>query len=114
MQHFLDEYIIPTIFGISAFVVSVFGWIFNRQTSKIDKVSEELETHKLHAANNYATHADIDDLKEGLYARWDRLEDKVDGFLKTVATAVSHTELKEATDQLHARINELQKIKLDK
>jgi hypothetical protein len=114
VKEMLSEYFAPLLLGTVGLVTAIGGWIFNRQISRIDKVAEELEEHRLYVSNHYATQAGIEELKVGLYGRWDRLEDKVDEFLKTAATSVNRTEFEISKDQLHARINDLEKRKSDK
>lgn len=109
-----QEYIVPILTVVGGLIATLVGWIFSRQIAKIDSVSIDLETHKLHVSNHHATHDDIDELKKGLYSRWDRLEDKVDKFLETVSMSVNRPEFEIAKDQLHARINDLEKRKQDK
>lgn len=109
-----QEYGLPIVAGIVTFISTIIGWIFSRQITKIDKVAEDLEKHKLYASNHFATHEDIEDLKEGIYDRLDRHEGKIDGFIQTAAIAVPREEFFKATDQIHMRINDLQKTKADK
>ena len=108
------EYIVPLALAAISLVVGLGTWIFNRQVAKIDALGAELETHRLHVSNHYATKSDIEDLKNSLFKRWDRIEEKMDQFLTNISMAVSRTEHQTATDQLHHRINELEVRKMDK
>jgi hypothetical protein len=111
---FWQQYGLPIVAGIVTFMSTIVGWVFSRQIAKIDKISDDLEKHKLYASNHFATHADIEELKEGIYDRLDRHEGKIDGFIQAIAIAVPREEFQKSTDQIHQRINELQSSKADK
>jgi hypothetical protein len=106
--------LMPWILGGVTLFLGVLGWIWNRQISKIDKVSEDLEDHKLYVSKNHVTHDDITELKDGLYSRLDRHENKLDGFLRSISDSVTQSAFDLAKDQLHARCNDLEKRKMDK
>jgi hypothetical protein len=111
---FWQQYGLPLVAGITTFIASVVGWIFSRQIERIDGVAKALESHKLYASNHFVTKADLLDLEEGIYSRLDRHETKIDGFIQSVAVAVPRDEFQGAIDQVHARVNDLQKSKVDK
>ena len=106
MQELFDKYIAPLLIAGGTFL----GWLFNRQIARIDKVEKGLDEHKLHVAKTnatHATHADLDETKDKLYKRWDKLESELKETTKTANLATSRQEL----DVVHARINDLQKTK---
>ena len=114
MKVMINEYLMPLVLGTISLVVALGTWIFKRQVKKIDDLGNELEAHRLHVSNHYATQADISELKESLFKRWDRIELKMDDFLTNISMAVARPEFETAKDQLHMRINDLEKRKQDK
>lgn len=85
-------------------------WIFKRQIDRVDKVVSDLDKHKLHVTKTHVTHASLEETKDNLYKRWDKLEAELDDTTKTANLAVSRNEL----DIVHGRVNDIEIRKQDK
>jgi len=94
-------------------VTGLVGILWKANDTRFSKIENRIE--------NFSTKEEIHELKNNLHSRFDKLDEeskvidkKIDKILERVLLGVSREEFDNKTDQLHARINDLEKSKADK
>ncbi len=100
------------------------NWVCKRLVGYVDQIKEDLSDHvldDLKSHDDYVHKDDWQEMKANLTSRFDKLDEndkdiahKIDSLLERVSIGASRDELEALKDQLHGRINELERSKADK
>jgi hypothetical protein len=95
------------------------GWILKRITSKIDGGEKAMQAHiesETGTLEKYVLRTEWVEFKGSMYSRFDKLEAndrelvrKMDSILEKIGFGASRNELENLKDQVHGRINDLEK-----
>jgi len=99
---------------LTGLFVGMLIYIWKRQIKKTDDLGKELLDYKLLVTRDYVTHEHLKELKEGLFKRWDKMEFKLDEYIKTTVTSIGRKEFESFKDIMNERFLDLEKRKIDK
>ena len=74
------------LLGAAGIVLAIIGWTYRKQDARITAAEKELSAFRLHCSETYVTHNNFEKALQGLtdtfkavFAKLDRIEDKLDG-----------------------------------
>ena len=98
-------------------VLGLIGWLGNRFTGKIDALDIKLNEHIVDDASthdHFVRNEDLKEFKSGLFARWDKMEERQEVILDKISIGINRDEFKEECREIYNKLDFLERQKQDK
>ena len=86
----MDKYWKEIICGVIALLLAAWAYIFFSVERNVRDVRKEVTEHRIEVASDYSKKTEIQTILEGINARFDRIEDKLDKIITNGSKRYNH------------------------